>query len=171
MSLIDKTLVATFLASRDEWVFKGIYNRHHNALWRVAMYLTNDKVVAADLVQETWLKATKGLEMFQWKSSLRTWMIKILFNTHKEFIRQKKYVEDIDQVKNINDLKVDRIQMQLDHRSILNQMPEGYKSILLLHDVEGYTHEEIARIMDIAEGTSKSQLHHARKKYRSLLDI
>lgn len=120
---------------------------------------------AEEMVQDTWLRVITGLPSFEWKSGLRTWMIKILINRWREINRKK------------SEVSLEEAHLQSDHQTIkindtqqvMSLLPEGYRTVLLLHDLEGYKHEEIARMLDIAPGTSKSQLHQARKAFRKLI--
>lgn len=166
MKFIDQALVTTYLRTRDETTFRLLYSRHAQALWRMAMKLTaGNTPKAEEMVQDTWLRVITGLPSFEWKSGLRTWMIKILINRWREINRKK------------SEVSLEETHLQSDHQTIkindtqqvMSLLPEGYRTVLLLHDLEGYKHEEIARMLDIAPGTSKSQLHQARKAFRKLI--
>ena len=166
MNFIDKALVTTYLKTRDETTFRLLYNRHTQSIWNMAMKLTAGNAhEAEEIVQEAWMRAITGLPSFEWKSSLRTWLIKIMINCCREMKRKKApvtleetHLEPVNNTISINDTK-----------QIIDLLPEGYQAVLLLHDLEGYKHEEIARMLDIAPGTSKSQLHQARKAFRKLI--
>ena len=166
MKFIDQALVTTYLRTRDETTFRLLYSRHAQALWNMAMKLTaGNTAQAEEMVQDTWLRTIQGLTLFEWKSSLRTWMIKILINRWREINRKISEVplEEHHLHSNPHAIKIN------DPRPVIALLPEGYRTVLLLHDLEGYKHEEIARMLDIAPGTSKSQLHQARKAFRHLI--
>lgn len=166
MNLIDRVLVSAYLKSRDETSFRMLYSRHAPALWNMAMKLAGgDKHLAEEIVQDTWMRALQGLDKFEWRSGLRTWLFKISINRWREIQRKKSAValEDIH-------LSPEPYSIgENDTHKIVALLPEGYQTVLLLHDVEGYKHEEIALLLDIAPGTSKSQLHQARKAFRNLI--
>ncbi len=138
----------------------------------MAIRLSNgDIMVADDLVQDAWIRAMGKLDTFQWKSTLRTWLVGILVFRWREHLRQKnielRYFEPMENVLVTADTRP-YPDMQIDIGRTLAQLPIGYRTILTLHDLEGYRHEDIADMLDIAVGTCKSQLHHARKAFRKL---
>lgn len=166
MNFIDQALVAVYLKTRDETTFRLLYSRHAQALWNMAMKLTaGNTPKAEEMLQDTWLRAITGLPSFEWKSSLRTWMIKILINRCREMNRKKSEVvlEEAHLQSDHNAIRIN------DTQQMMALLPEGYRTVLLLHDLEGYKHEEIAQMLEIAPGTSKSQLHQARKAFRKLI--
>jgi RNA polymerase sigma-70 factor (ECF subfamily) len=166
--LTDRDLVERYLARRDERSFRQLYDRHTPALYGMAIRLSGNETDAQDRVQETWIRACSRVERFRWESALRTWLTGILINCVREQYRRRFDLEseaaDVDilaapiadgsNVASLNDA--------------LARLPDGYRHVLVLHDVEGYTHEEIAALLGIAEGTSKSQLHHARRALRDV---
>jgi RNA polymerase sigma-70 factor, ECF subfamily len=166
MNFVDKALVTVYLQTQDETTFRLLYARHAQALWNMAMKLTaGNGSKAEEVVQDTWFRAITGLPSFEWRSSLRTWMIKILINRWREMNRKKSEV-----VLEEAHLQSDQNAIILnDTQRVVALLPEGYRTVLLLHDLEGYKHEEIARMLDIAPGTSKSQLYQARKAFRELI--
>lgn len=166
MNFIDQALVTTYLRTRDETTFRLLYSRHAQALWNMAMKLAaGNTSQAEEMVQDTWLRTIIGLSSFEWKSSLRTWMIKILINRWREMNRKISEVplEESHMQSHAHTIKIN------DPQPLMALLPEGYRTVLLLHDLEGYKHEEIARMLDIAPGTSKSQLHQARRAFRNLI--
>jgi len=166
MNWIDRVLVTTYLQSKDETSFRLLYSRHAQPLWNMAMKLTGGHIhESEEIVQDTWMRAIQGLDKFEWRSSLRTWLIKITINRWREMKRIKSFValEDIELSSEPYSIEIN------DTHQIIALLPEGYKTVLLLHDLEGYKHEEIAELLDIAPGTSKSQLHQARKAFRNLI--
>lgn len=166
MKILDQALVKAYLTTRDEFAFKIIYHRHAQAMWSMAMRLCDgDQSIAEEVTQDAWMRAVQGIEHFEWRSGLRTWLIKIVINRCREHYRSKRVYEPVDAVQDttpayeINDTL-----------KLVDRLPEGYRTILLLHDFEGYKHDEIAQMLDIAPGTSKSQLHQARKAFRTIFN-
>jgi RNA polymerase sigma-70 factor, ECF subfamily len=169
-NLKDKWLVEQFLLFRSESAFNKLYKRHSQILYRVALQVANGETqIAEDLVQNTWLKAIQKLLEFRWESSLRTWLIGILIYTGKEYLRNFKSFEMVDEG-NQKLAQEKSIANQIDLENALSKLPSGYRVVLVLHDIEGYKHTEISEILGIHEGTSKSQLFHARKMMKNYLN-
>lgn len=168
----DRRLAEDFLRTRSEAVFLQLYDRHTDGLYRFAARLAGGPgVEPAELVQDTWVRALAALPGFRWQSSLRTWLCGILLNRWRD-TRSKR-----DRELRLSVIAGSRPPVVHEHAAgrlvlerALAQLPDGYREVLLLHDLEGYTHEEIARRFGIVEGTSKSQLHRARRALRELLE-
>jgi RNA polymerase sigma-70 factor (ECF subfamily) len=166
MSFIDRALVTVYLQSKDEASFRLLYSRHTKSLWNMAIKLTRGNThQAEEIVQDTWIRAVQALDKFEWRSGLRTWLIKIVLNRWKEETRKNEFMA----LQDVTEFTEPYSSAAYDTQKIVNQLPAGYQAVLLLHDLEGYKHEEIARLLDIAPGTSKSQLHQARKAFRNLI--
>jgi len=131
--------------------------------------LGGDELEADDVVQETWIKALEKLPGFRWDASLRTWLTGIALNTCRSLLRRRDrhWLEVTDErAPTVPGLPVGE---RLDLEAGLARLPAGYRTVVVLHDVEGYTHEEIAAQLQIAVNTSKSQLSRARRALRRLL--
>jgi len=168
----DRALVADFLASRSEQAFRRLYRRHASAVYALLLRLTaGDVARAEDCLQDAWLRAIAGLDRFAWRSSLRTWIRGIAINCWREGWREDRraplrLVEDIEPEPGVLSVSpLDGIALE---RAIAD-LPDGYRAVLMLHDVEGFTHEEIAEALGIVPGTSKSQLARARAAVRRSL--
>ena len=167
----DRRLVKIFLLRKSEKVFRELYRRHSGALYRVAWRLLGGvRQDAEDVVQETWIRAVEGLPRFRWGSSLRTWLVGITINRSRELMRARSRSPAGDEVQDTVAEQArpspDRIDLEL----AIARLPSGSREVLILHEIEGYTHEEIGRLLGIDEGTSKSQLHHARRALRGWLE-
>ena len=161
----DRELVARILERKDEQAFRLLHRKHTPRLTRLAGNLVADRVMDPhDLVQDAWIRAFGKLSAFEWRSSLRTWLTGILVNLVREAHRargQRHFVELTEETAEwpAPPDVADRLELEW---AIAGLAP-GHRTILVLHDVEGYTHEEIAQLLDIAIGTSKSQLCRARR--------
>lgn len=130
----------------------------------------NDRA-ADELIQDTWIRAIKKLESFKHKSTLTTWLIGILININRENFKAKireKVYEDLS-VEDPALTTENRIDL-MDLESAIESLPNGYRQILILHDVEGFRHKDISEMLEISEGTSKSQLFQARRAIRKYLN-
>jgi RNA polymerase sigma-70 factor (ECF subfamily) len=165
----DKILVKGFLLSGSELLFRKLYRKHTLAVYRLAIQLTNKDIQGTeDIIQEAWIRAVQKLPGFNWNSSFKTWLSGIVINCCREYLRSNKTatVSFVD----IEELYYKPKNDKIDLRNALAMLPLGYREVLLLHDMEGYKHDEIGQLLDISAGTSKSQLFHARKSIQKLLN-
>ena len=169
--LKDRRLVSNFLSCRDESSFRVLYQRHTPTLYQLALRLAGWNVhEAEEIVQDTWLRAVEALAEFRWESSIRTWLSGILINRAREFYRtRKKEQHTIIADELAAEVVATEDFERIDLEQAIAALPNGYRQVLVLHDVEGYTHEEIGRLLEIDAGTSKSQLSHARRAVRGSL--
>jgi RNA polymerase sigma-70 factor, ECF subfamily len=170
-ALPDRTLVERVIGRRDGNAFRVLYARHTPTLYAMAMRLTGESADAEDAVHDAWVRAIEALPRFEWRSSLRTWLVSILLNRLRELERQERHVLPLE-----DDIATDapperlpRDVDPLDLEAAIHALPPGYRRVLVLHDVEGFTHEDIAALLGVSPGTSKSQLSHARRRLRRAL--
>ena len=167
----DRRLVRRFLKRREEGVFREIYRRHAGRLYQLSLRLVGGEAHAAEeVLQEAWLRAIERLPEFRWESGLRTWLSAIVINCSRELYRRRALQR--------NALAADELELavlpgehagEIDLERAIAALPPGYRQVLVLHDIEGYRHEEIGQMLDIEAGTSKSQLFHARRALRRAL--
>ncbi len=159
-----------YLIARDEASFRELYRAYTPALYRFAV-LRVGVDGAEDIIQETWLRAARGLAAFRWQSSLRTWLTGIALNLCREHYRRGVRLTAVPDLTADPPFDgspaagLDPVGSAQLRQAVLN-LAEGYREVLLLHDVEGHTHEEIGTLLGISPGTSKSQLHRARRQLR-----
>ena len=165
----DRRLIRLFLKNRDEICFRKMYRRHSPGLYYLALRLVGGTVEEAqELVQETWIRACESLPKFQYRSSLRTWLKGILVNRFREMARYKwKEKERMNLLNTDTESTKGRPNVKIDMERAIDLLPTGYREVLILHDLEGFTHREIGLLLRIEPGTSKSQLFHARKSIRA----
>jgi RNA polymerase sigma-70 factor (ECF subfamily) len=165
----DAALVARLVRERDPDAFHTLYGRHTPMLYALALRLTQSVPDAEDVVHDTWLRAVNVLRTFRGDSALRTWLASVLMNRVRELRRSRVHapLDDHPEIAQPEPLpsKID----PLDLDRALNAMPDGYREVILLHDVEGFTHEEIGTMLGIEPGTSKSQLSRGRRWLRETL--
>ncbi len=131
-----------------------------------------DEPEAQEIVHDAWVRAVERLGSFAWRSELATWLCAIVVNRAREMARQAGRdpgppIEDL--AIGTDDARLTGTFDRLDLERAIGTLAPGYRHVLVLHDVEGYTHEEIAGLLGIAEGTSKSQLARARAAMRRAL--
>lgn len=167
----DRELADLVVQRGDEDAFRLLYRRHTPAVYQFVLRLVGGNVQEAeDVIQETWMRAARGLEGFRWKSALRSWLTGIALNRVRELARKKKRsLVEVDAKWEFPAASTDPGE-KIDLDRALELLPPGFRTVLVLHDVEGFTHQEIGARLDITDGTSKSQLHGARKAMRRLLD-
>jgi RNA polymerase sigma-70 factor (ECF subfamily) len=166
----DEQLLDAFVRDRSDRTFLELYDRHAPAMYALACRLMGGRDAdAADALQDAWMRALTRLPDFRRESSLRTWLSGFVVNCCRERWRGPLFEpHDEPSVSSVSsdDLRV--LGCDLD-RALLS-LPDGYRAIVVLHDIEGYTHREIALALGIDEGTSKSQLSRGRDALRRRLD-
>lgn len=146
----------------------ALYKAHTPALYALAMRLSGgDQGEAEDLVQETWVRALRALSSFRGRSALRTWLCGVLVNVRRTRIHADWRMIEAPNVEAIGENG--RPDDALDLERAITTLPDGARDVFVLHDVYGYTHREIAEMLSIVEGTSKSQLTRARALLRRSL--
>lgn len=169
----DAELVRRYVAERAEDAFLTLYRRHTPRLYQTALRLQAwDEDEAREVLQEVWIRAASRLGDFHWRSSLATWLVAIAVNVSRELDRKRRrWPESLPETvtERWNALYPSRGDDRVDLERFLATLPEGLRQVLVLHDVEGFTHLEIGRLLDIETGTSKSQLSRARRRMREAL--
>ena len=161
-TVTDRSLVERHRRDRDDESFSLLYRRHTPALFRLAVTLSGRADLAADIVQETWLRAARGLETFQWSSELRTGLCGIAINCSRELSRHARR----DEVAEPPARAATAPELRLDLLRAVGDLPERSREVLILHEVLGYTHPEIGALLGIDEGTSRSQLSYSKSCMR-----
>ena len=167
-----------FERRRDEDSFAALYRCHTPRLFALAMRLTGGRRRdAEEIVQEAWIRAVERLEVFRRESTFSTWLSGIVVNCHRErsrFLgREPAQIEDGESDRAV--LRLARFPRSesrvdpLDLERAISRLPSGFREVLVLHDVHGYLHREIAELLGIEDSTSRSQLQRARRRLRSLL--
>ena len=165
-------------ADGNRAAFEMIYQRYHRRTYSVTFRMTKNPTEAEDLTQEVFMQVFRKAGSFRGGSAFSTWLHRLTINQvlmhfRRRSVKNEKTTESGDMpdrtsqgTSNPNRMPiVDRIAL----KKAIAELPPGYKNVFVLHDVEGFEHEEVARMMGISVGTSKSQLHKARLKLRVLL--
>ena len=166
----DRRLAAAVTESGDEAAFRALYRRHTPALYRLALRLGGgDESWAEELVQRAWIRAVEGLGGFAWRSAFRTWLSGIALNCAREQWRALRSSPEVEWKADSAPAPAGDPALRVDLERAIARLPHGYRQVFVLHDVEGFTHEEIGGMLGIEPGTSKSQLFQARRHLRGLL--
>ncbi len=158
--------------------FEIIYQRYHRRTYSLALRMTQSQTEAEDLTQEVFIQLFRKIGSFRGDSAFSTWLHRmtvnqVLMHFRKRSVKNEKTSEDGEIPEQAVPGSINPSKMQvIDKIALKNaiaELPSGYKKVFILHDIEGFEHEEVARMMGISVGTSKSQLHKARLKLRTLL--
>ncbi|NOT06968.1 MAG: RNA polymerase sigma factor [Gemmatimonadales bacterium] len=164
----DRELADAVEQRHDEAAFLGLYRRHTPRLYQMLLRVVEVRADAEDAVQETWLRAIAALGSFRWESAFQSWLIGIGLNVAHAMVRARR--DDAPLPAELPAGASGAPETRLDLERALGRLPAGQRTVLMLHDVEGWTHEEIGRQLGMAPGTSKSQLFDARRGLRALLN-
>ena len=156
----ERELVAAFLDGRES-AFDSLYTAHAPALYAFLRRLL--PADADDALQDVWLRAARDLKRFRHQSSFRTWLFGIAVNRSREIYRMAPAAKD-----ELPEVAVDEPPLadRIDLERAVAQLPLRYREVFTLHDIYEYTHAEIAAMLGIDEGTSKSNLSRARGSLR-----
>jgi RNA polymerase sigma-70 factor (ECF subfamily) len=167
------SLVGRVLAG-DPGAERELYDAHVDRVYRLVYRMVGDADLAADYTQDTFIRTYDRLATFRGESALGTWItaiaISVVYNGQRKVKRLRNREVELEHAEPVAatvrqadpDLKV-RLNQAIE------RLPDGYRTVFLMHDVEGYTHEEIGTALGIQEGTSKAQLSRARAKLRQQL--
>lgn len=148
---------------------KQLYEQYKTAMFTIALRILNDYDLASDALQDAFLEVFKDLKNFKRQSTVGAWIKTIVI---RQAIKKNKFeyrylpfdADEHDtlvhQLQNCNAAAIDKA---------INKLPNGYRSVFTLVEIEGYNHKETAAMLGISENTSRSQLHHAKKQLQTLL--
>jgi RNA polymerase sigma-70 factor (ECF subfamily) len=158
--------------------FELLYERYHRRTYSLCLRMTSSQTEAEDLTQEVFIQLFRKVGSFRGDSAFSTWLHRltvnqVLMHFRRRSVKNERTSEDGEMPEqtvtgsaNPNKMQVvDRIAL----KNAIAELPNGYRKVFILHDIQGFEHEEVARMMGISVGTSKSQLHKARLKLRGLL--
>lgn len=165
-------LVSRVLAG-DRQAERELYDLHVDRVYRLAYRLAGDDDQAADYTQETFIRVFERLMTFRGEAALSTWITSIAYSVVFNGMRKRKRFAqrevELDDAMHQAMATTPEPDLQTSLARAIDALPDGYRSVFVMHDVEGYTHQEIAAALGIQEGTSKAQLSRARAKLRTSL--
>jgi len=164
--------------------FEALYGMHKRRVYSLCLRMTGNTAEAEDLTQEAFLQLYRKIATFRGESAFSTWLHRLAVNVVLMHLRKKGLPEvslqetlepteedgpkkDIGSQDQVLAGSIDRVNLE----RAIESLPPGYRIIFVLHDIEGYEHNEIAEMMGCSIGNSKSQLHKARMKLRDLLKV
>ena len=165
----------------DADAFAALFHTHKVRIYSLCLRMTNNAAEAEDLTQDAFLQVFRKLPTFRGDSALSTWLYRIAVNTvlmhfRKKTLRQlsldQPYEHEGKLVRREYGTRDGRLASSADRISLtqaIKELPDGYRTIFLLHEVDGYEHREIAELLDCSVGNSKSQLHKAKLRIRQFL--
>ncbi len=160
------------LKKGNELAAYNLYNSYSKAMYNTLIRMVSDQEVAKDLLQEAFIKAFKKIESLADPMAFGGWLKRIVLNTGLEYVRKKQYeFSDIEQIPELEEELLDDklIDNSTIHHEIKN-LPDGCRTVLCLHLLEGYKHKEIAQQLGISESTSKTQFRHAKALLKKKLE-
>ncbi len=166
---VDATLAASGDAQAFERLYRGHVARIHSLVRRML-----DEQEVDEVAQDVFVRAWQKLGTFRGESAFGTWLHRLAINVilgQRETlgIRRTRYL-DGDAVLELVPTRRGAPETSLDMETAIGRLPDGARQVFVLHDIEGYRHEEIGEMLGLATGTSKSQLHRARMALRQHLD-
>jgi RNA polymerase sigma factor (sigma-70 family) len=168
----DTILIAAVVQNRSDRAARRLVERHSpRLLAMVSRLLGSDHAAAEDVLQESWIKGIEMLPRFRREAAFFTWMTRITVRTAFDHLRNCRSLPDLAADDVIGQLaaSAEDLDGQLDIERLIARLPRGCRAVLVLHDVEGFTHNEIAASLGIATGTSKAHLFRARNLMREWL--
>jgi RNA polymerase sigma-70 factor (ECF subfamily) len=173
LTAVSESADAALAASGDASAFERLYQAHVPRIHSLVRRML-DADEADDVTQDVFIRAWTKLNTFRGESAFGTWLHRLAVNVvlarrKTVGIERGRYAGEEHQLDHATGRR-ETPELSLDFEEALARLPDGARQVFVLHDVEGYRHEEIARMLGVVPGTSKSQLHHARMALRRHLD-
>jgi RNA polymerase sigma-70 factor (ECF subfamily) len=167
----EEQLLVTRAKNNDYRAYEELYRLHVGRVFALCVRLLNDRDMAEDLTQEAFVLAWRKLSSFRGDSAFGSWLYRITTNTVLSHLRKQKPFRntlDIDDIPEPAYRETPDEQIGLE--AAIAELPDGARTVFVLYSLEGYTHEEIAKSLKIATGSSKAQLHRARQLLKARLE-
>lgn len=158
----------------DAEAFEAIYRRHAGRVYALCLRMAGDRREAEELTQDAFVRAWQRLEQFRGDSAFGSWLhrltVNLVLGTWRKRGRRRQRIVAIDEVADLRDpAHSPRPRRAIDLERAIAELPTGARTVFVLYDIEGYRHQEIADATGLAVGTSKAQLHRARRLLREKL--
>ncbi len=159
--------------NNERWAQKKLYEDNYAPMMSLAMRYSNNNDDALDILHESFVKIFRNIHKYQLGTSMSAWIRRILINTAIDFYRKdiRRKAEDLNEAYNLCSNIPDAVSNMSSEEILkaLQQLPHSYRSVFNLHVIEGYSHREIADMLDINESTCRSNLVKARTKLKNIL--
>jgi RNA polymerase sigma-70 factor (ECF subfamily) len=163
-------------AAGDRRAFERLYRTHVDRVYSLCARMVNDRLRAEELTQDVFVRVWMKLGQFRGQSTFGTWLhrlaVNVVLNERKTDKRRMNRVEDVEEFEELGGGKADRDTspaLAIDLEAAIALLPPGARKVFVLHDVEGFTHEEIGEMLGVTPGGTKAQLHRARLLLRKAL--
>ena len=171
---MDEADVVARAQGGDASAFEELYRAHVGRVYALCLRMTRNRTMAEELTQESFVRAWEKLSSFRGASAFSTWLHRLTVNLtltglRSQTRRRERVVETDDLTRHERPGRPVPAGLGMDLEEAIAQLPEGARTVFVLHDVEGYRHREIASMLGIATGTTKAQLHRARRMLRKAL--
>jgi RNA polymerase sigma factor (sigma-70 family) len=169
----EEQIVRGCIAGKREFQ-KKLYDTYSGKMLFVCMRYTKNREEAEDVMQDAFIKVFKNIHTFKFMGSFEGWVRRIMVHTAIEHIRRKKQTTVFDDIENVlhhpeSETDASGKLSEKELLRMLTLLPDGYRTVFNLYVIEGYAHKEIATMLNINEGTSKSQLSKAKDHLKTLL--
>ncbi|MBK6975898.1 MAG: RNA polymerase sigma factor [Cytophagaceae bacterium] len=153
----------------DRIAQRTLYDKYKRAMYTLAYRLTGNFDDADDVLQDAFIDIFRNLQNFRGESTIGAWIKTIVIRKAYKKIKGPVMPENIEDYQNVViTLSHEKIDSEYLEKAILS-LPDGYRTVFLMLEIEGYTHKEVSEVLGITEGTSKSQLFYAKKRLREML--
>ncbi|HEX7119300.1 MAG TPA: sigma-70 family RNA polymerase sigma factor [Longimicrobiales bacterium] len=172
---MDEPLLIRRALNGDAAAERQLYDTHVDRVYRLCYRMAGDDELAREFTQETFIRAFDRLRAFRGDAALSTWLHSIAVSVSLNGLRRVKrfYAREagLEEALHVGEGRPDRVEPDLKARlkRAIESLPEKYRVVFLMHDAEGYTHEEIGATLDVPVGTSKARLSRARARLREAL--
>lgn len=148
--------------------FENVYLEHRARVFSTAYRFVRCRADAEDITQDVFIKVYRKRNEFRGDAALSTWIYRITVNTALDYLRRRKRRPTVP-LDDVNEPSAGSTNLTSLIESMIPLLPEGYRKVFVLHDIEGLKHNEIGEVLGITDGASKSQLHRARAALRKML--
>ncbi|MFT3908646.1 MAG: RNA polymerase sigma factor [Ferruginibacter sp.] len=176
LSMVYKDELVERCKRGDTLGYKALYQRYSKAMFNTCLRILNNETEAEDVLQESFIEAFKNLDGFEYRTSFGGWLKTICINRSINQLKKRKIdwvdIEKISDNHNGHEVDIDENEITLKVESVkkaIMKLPDGYRTVLNLYLLEGYDHEEIADILNVAQSTTRSQFIRAKQKLLQLL--
>ena len=171
---VDERQLIARAAAGDEAAQRALYDAHVDRVYRLAYRLAGDEELAREFTQEAFIRAFSRLAEFRAESALSTWLhaitVSVSLNGLRKVKQHRTREAEFDEALTVSTTRREaEPDLKVRLKQAIEALPDGYRTVFVMHDVEGYTHEEIGTALGVQPGTSKAQLFRARAKLREAL--